>query len=361
MAPGTSFCEFIEYYYYHIEGYADISICSVGVILNVFNIVVFTRKNMVSSANLIFTHLAVADLLFLLTSILYSWIFFFQYMQKDYQKWTYTLAVIYVGSSFLKNSLRFMCVFFTVMLAIWKYIAVAHPLKARYWCTMKITRYAVITCYITSALLSIPMYFSANIVPKYSTTEKLSYYSPSHKKNSIMRDIAFFIKAVLQQLLPSVVLLIFTFRMISALLTKGSNNEPETSCSNIRNNARNARMKQQTDRSIIITLTVVVLFLITQIPLGAINLTEILLPDIYRKLDDLLGLCYSSYVNVISSSTFYYINTSVSFFVYYAMSQNFRTTFQSLFSSGRIIPQKMNVFRLISARKTHTSPEEDQA
>ncbi|XP_065203583.1 uncharacterized protein LOC135833746 [Planococcus citri] len=293
-----------------------------------------------------------------------------------------------------------MCVFFTLMLAIWRYIAIAHPLKARYWCTMKITQNAVMACYVTSVLLSLPLYFTLNIVshnstaenplsynstaenplhytplgqekddwfmynmPNNSTAEKLLYYIPSARQEDdwFMYNITLIIKSVLQQLVPSVVLSIFSFRLMVALFTKGSTNELQRSRSNTQNNPRNAKMKQQADRLIMITLTVMVLFLITQIPLAAVNLIKLLLPNIHNKMDSDQQLCSIQYANLLSGSTFYYINMSVSFLVYYAMSENFRTTFLSLFNSGSINSQKKKVLRVITMRKTRTSPEEGNA
>jgi len=46
------------------------------------------------------------------------------------------------------------------MLGVWRYIAVIHPLQARIWCTMKITRKFIALGYVFGIAFAIPPYFS---------------------------------------------------------------------------------------------------------------------------------------------------------------------------------------------------------
>ncbi|XP_065209212.1 FMRFamide receptor-like [Planococcus citri] len=355
MSNDTLNCGFMEYYDYNISGYVNITICSTGAILNLFNILVFTKKHMISSANLIFTHLALVDLLILLSCIPYSWINFFQYTHEDYENLTHTRALIYLFLVNIGHTLSYTSVFLTLMLAMWRYIAIVHPLKERYWCNMKTTRNMIIASYIISILLSTPTYYSDDIVISY-TDDELPYYETDYKEDSwTLINISFLMKAVLQQLLPSIVLPIFSFRMIAALKTKTP--EQLTSSSNARNNTRNLKRKQQTDRSIAITLIVMALFLAVQIRPGIYNLISII-TGLNEMLDYDRFECFHTYVLVLLNVTLNYISMSVTFVVYYTMSQNFRATFQSLFCKRRIFSQT-TVFSSVT-RRTDTCLELDQ-
>ncbi|XP_065204517.1 sex peptide receptor-related protein 2-like [Planococcus citri] len=359
MTSNPSFCESMDYYNNYIRGYVNIPICFIGVIFNLFNILVFTRKNMISSANLIFTNLAIADLLTLLSSIPSLWIGFFQYyialVQGDYENWTHTRAVIYLYSIDFVEIFTKISVFLTVMLAIWRHIAIAHPLKERYWCSMKTTRNTVIAIYVISVLFSIPLYFSYRILSINGTD---MYYLPLEVENSILLDISFAITTVLKQILPSVVLPIFSFKLIVALLTNQRNKEKTISSSNTRNKTRNLKMKQQVNRSIIITLTVLVLFLIIRLPAGLYKLIDPI-PGVHNELPFFVHKCFERVRFIVE--TLNVINMSITFMVYYIMSQNFRATFKSLlFKSDGFSPRKMNLLPLGNTRKIDTIPETDQ-
>ncbi|XP_065204509.1 sex peptide receptor-related protein 2-like [Planococcus citri] len=354
MSFDESSCEIFNYYGDNISRYVNISICFVGVILNLFNILVFTRKNMMSSANLIFTHLSVVDLLFLFSTIPFTWIKDFQYSIDDVDHRTYTHAVIYSRCQDLTHVLNYMSAFLTVMLAIWRYIAVAHPLKERSWCDMKTTRNVVIAVYISSVLLNIPYWFTSNITTFY-TDDGEPWYYPFPVVRGSMADISYLTTAVLEQLLPSVALPIFSFKLIVVLLRKSNNVQLQTSSSSIRNNTRNLRMKQQTDRSIIITLVVVASFLIVRLPTGISKLiVSIPIPSTYIVMSYNVIMCIHKLRSVFG--TLNIINMSITFIVYYTMSQNFRATFKFLFSSINVSSPEVNQVALGSMRKSYTGP-----
>lgn len=66
-----------EYSKYH--GYVSLVVCLLGVICNAFNIVVLTRKQLISSTNYFLTALAIADLLTMLSYIPISIHFYIRY------------------------------------------------------------------------------------------------------------------------------------------------------------------------------------------------------------------------------------------------------------------------------------------
>lgn len=70
-------------------------------------------------------------------------------------------------------------IFLTVLLAVWRYIAISFPQKNQELCNMRITIKAIITSYILCAIISIPSYLSIGMIP---ATEFVDQFG--HKVNS---------------------------------------------------------------------------------------------------------------------------------------------------------------------------------
>ncbi|XP_065204090.1 somatostatin receptor type 5-like [Planococcus citri] len=292
MSTEDQFCTHVSktieaYYKKNISGYVDIPICLIGVFLNLFNILVFSRKNMISSANLILAHLAFVDMLDLIAYIWYSWISFSHYPHFE-GKWDFEQAIVHLGCYNFVITFHFISVFLTMMLAIWRYIAVVHPFKESQWCNMKTTRNAVKASYILCILLSVPMYLSRDIKNQNTNNQTLT-------------------------------------KLIIVLWTRKEHRKHPVATSSTHSNKRSLRSKrkQQLDRSVVIMLALVALFLVIKIPSGILNL---------------MGSCYTGLGGIIN--TLANINISITFVVYYTMSRNFRITFKSLFN-GNVLEKDM--------------------
>ncbi|XP_065209219.1 G-protein coupled receptor dmsr-1-like [Planococcus citri] len=313
----------VEYYLINVKGYVDISICVVGSILNLLNIIVFTRKNMISPVNMIFTHLAWADLLMLLLFIPYTWFECFEEYTNG--GWTYQQTFWYIWLGNVPAIFYFMSVFLTVMLSVWRHIAIVHPLKERQWCSMKMTRNVVIAGYLTSVLLGIPMYFSTGI--KHVGNNQTQIYIPHAVEDSNLFIISRIINSVLYQLLPAIALPIFSYKLIIVLRAKKEHQQyqnPSTDINNIRS-TRTPEMRNKSDRSIVLLLTVMALHLISKLPAGIIDLLYLT----YGRANKIAWECYFN-VSVIFE-TMSCVTLSVTFVIYYTMGNHFRITFNSLF------------------------------
>ncbi|XP_065209222.1 G-protein coupled receptor dmsr-1-like [Planococcus citri] len=313
----------VECYLINVKGYLDIPICIIGSILNLLNIIVFTRKNMISPVNKIFTHLAWVDLLMLLLFIPYTWLDCFEEYTDG--GWTYQQAFWSLCSDTVTVTLYYMSVFLTVMLSVWRHIAIVHPLKERQWCSMKMTRNVVIAGYLTSFLLSIPMYFSVGV--KHVGDNQTQIYLPHAGEDSNLFVISLIINSVLYQLLPAVALPIFSYKLILVLRTKKEHQQyhsPSAAINNMRN-TRTPEMKNKSDRSIVLLLTVVALHVISKLPSGIVELLYLT----YGRANKISLECYS---NVSAAfDTLACFTLSITFMIYYTMGNNFRITFNSLF------------------------------
>ncbi|XP_065204519.1 probable G-protein coupled receptor 139 [Planococcus citri] len=355
MSPEEPFCgqtllTIGTYYKRNISGYIDMPTCILGSIFNLLNLVIFTRKNMRSQINLIFANLSLVDLLTLLTLIPFSWLHITERNVNIEGRSSYERALLFIICHDIMATFHFISAFLTVMLAIWRYIAVVHPFTGWSRCNMKTTRCVIAAVYIACVLLNIPMYLSRDI----TTTIKNNtiVYIPGFKRDSILCTVAFAIKGVLQCLLPSVLLPIFSFKLVVVLMARKESQEQSIPSSNAQNHEKKLKLKQQNDRSIVILLVVIVLFFITKVPSGILYLMFI----IYGGPNSSHNVCFFGLRAIFSTLTT--INMSVTFVLYYTMSQNFRITLRSLFKKDDIPFQNGNIYFVFSnTKKTDTCLE----
>ncbi|XP_065217936.1 G-protein coupled receptor dmsr-1-like [Planococcus citri] len=359
MSSEESFCgatleNLDSYYSENIQDYIDIPICIIGVIFNILNILVFTRRNMKSPVNLIFTHLAIVSLSELLAYASFIWVrVHIAYYSKrtNYEEWTYTRAWISMLSSELLNISNRISVYIVMMLAIWKYIAVFHPSKESQWCNMKTTRYTVVAGYIVCILLFIPEYLSPYIYKR--AIGPTTIYIFSIEIDSIMYTASQVIKIALHELLPSLVLPILGVRLIATLWMK---KEHPTPSSNVENSTDNVEMKRQTNRSIIISMIMVAQCLSFVIPTGLLDLARYtVLAEYYFSIHFKCTNSFYVILNILEC-----INKCITFIVYYALDRDFKVTFKSLVNKKNAAVWKLNYVSSSSTRGNDGSLEIDR-
>ncbi|XP_065204443.1 sex peptide receptor-related protein 2-like [Planococcus citri] len=319
---GVLIQEIGDYYAENILVKIFIPICLIGMILNLLNVLVFTRKIMNSPPNQILAHLAFVDFLMLLSNAAQYWSMFIQPKSGFDRQQSYSLTIVFWYSDITTSTFQFISAFLTVQLAAWRYIAVVHPLKERYWCTKKITRNVVITGYVVCCVLyAIPEHFSFDI--KASTINGKTYHKAKFDQHPIMTLIRDIVYVAAVKLLPSVVLVGLTSRIAITLLARKTRREKLTSAASTRSYMKNAKIRQQTNTSTAILLAVAALYFMTEFPRGMLWLLATINEDDWNT-------CYYSLVWIFGTIT--NINVSITFIVYYTLSLQFRTTFKSLFS-----------------------------
>ena len=71
--------------YQVVHGYLSIFVCLFGIISNIINVIVLTRRNMTTPTNCLLTAIAVADLLTMVSYLPYaSYFYCFTVLDKDY-------------------------------------------------------------------------------------------------------------------------------------------------------------------------------------------------------------------------------------------------------------------------------------
>lgn len=315
--------------YHAIHGYLSLTVCILGCIANVVNVVVLTRREIRSPTNAILTGLAVADFLVMIDYIPYSW---FDYIlpNMNYTRKTlfsYSTAWFIMFHSIFAQICHTISIWLTVTLAVWRYIAVAYPHRNRIWCNMRTTLITIASAYIVCPFAAIPLYLATAI---QASTETLDVNGQIYKVNSSssggiggnhaisasplpagfknvtvykvqFSDIAInnpslvtfnlWMYSILIKLIPCFALTILSLRLIGALLEAKRRRKQLLNSNGMqtlvngkaiegqpnRRNTKSLEKEKQTDRTTRMLLAVLLLFLITEFPQGILGLLSVLL------------------------------------------------------------------------------------
>lgn len=323
--------------YFHVHGYASLVVCYFGCVANILNIAVLSRREMRSPTNAILTGLAVADLLVMLDYIPYACHSHLSpHTRLDNNRFSYGWTTFVLFHSFFTQVCHTISICLTVILAVWRYIAVAYPQKNRDWCKMENTVLALILAYIICPIICIPLYLAVSVHEKaeyldasghkvsISENETINttsyqnttlYYVQFNKwalaNEELYKKVNFWIYSVVIKLIPCIALTVLSMRLIFALLeTKRRRQnlmnassvplqsttvvceENGTSENNVekikasRKKKKNTRMldkERQTDRTTRMLLAVLLLFLLTEFPQGILGLLSAVLGEPFFK------------------------------------------------------------------------------
>lgn len=270
------------------------------------------------------------------------------------------------GTAFCPQVCHTVSIWLTVTLAVWRYIAVAHPQRNREWCSMQITIAAIVSAYVVSPLLCIPLFLAFSIHPKTAIVGKYGQIlkksdsidlveggarnitlfivniSELGKANSnLLSHINFWVYSVVIKLIPCAALTELSRRLICALLETKRRRQQLTAGSGPvgKKSTRSSRVldkERQTDRTTRMLLAVLLLFLLTEFPQGILGLLSVWFGDNFFK------NCYQKLGEVMDILAL--INSAINFILYCAMSRQFRSTFSllfrpSMFDRWLLVPQ----------------------
>ncbi|PBC27433.1 G-protein coupled receptor [Apis cerana cerana] len=274
----------------------------------------------------------------------------------------------------------------TLILAVWRYVAVARPQQNREWCSYRRTIFAILIAYIFCPILCIPLYITTEvrkqvelldsngmtvhnrnkslIVENMTNTTLYFVRLTETAENHDIKELNFWIYSVVIKLFPCLVLTIVSLKLLQVLLeakrrrrkltnVQEQNFEKKKSC-------RRADKERQTDRTTMMLLAVLLLFLLTELPQGILGLFSVLLGPRFFK------ACYLMLGDVIDMLTL--VNSAINFILYCTMSRQFRKTFNELFckhwniskNSGKQICIQNNGNTGVFERKYHCQNGADE-
>ncbi|XP_012287919.2 sex peptide receptor-like [Orussus abietinus] len=360
--------------YVQMHGWASLMVCIFGSIANTLNIAVLTRREMSSPTNAILTGLAVADLLVMLEYIPYaSHMYLYHRPRKDTFTYGWTLFVLFHSN--FGQVCHTISIWLTVTLAVWRYIAVAHPQKNREWCSFRRTVMAIAGAYVICPIICVPLYLTTRVTPRMelldtegnainltlfngtapdSATNTTLYFvnlTEVAKANGFLNDTNFWMYSVVIKIIPCIALTILSLRLILALVEAKKRRQKLISATVVktddvtidaseikRSRKKSGRLidkERQTDRTTRMLLAVLLLFLITEFPQGVLGLLSVMLGSGFFQ------TCYTKLGEVMDILAL--INSAINFILYCAMSRQFRMTFNQLFCRWKVLGRWMPV------------------
>ena len=300
--------------YTAVHGWASLIVCIFGSIANTLNIAVLTRREMRSPTNAILTGLAIADLIVMLEYIPYT-VHSYLYHRPKSETYTYYWTLFVLIHSNVAQVFHTISIWLTVMLAVWRYIAVAYPQKNREWCSSHRALIAIIVAYVICPLICIPLYVSTQVESKNVTLDvfepggvsngsngagqNVTYHElyfvvlTSSAKNGL-KETNFWMYSVVIKLIPCVALTVLSLRLIAALMEAKKRRKKLTSTTMVkmeesanlaegkkrkRKASRQLDKEKQTDRTTRMLLAVLLLFLLTEFPQGLLGLMSVSFGD----------------------------------------------------------------------------------
>lgn len=316
-------------WYAQVHGWVSLLVCIFGSIANVLNIAVLTRREMQSSTNMILTGLAMADLLVMIEYIPYA-IHMYLYQRSRRDTFTYGWSSFVLFHSNFAQVCHTISIFLTVTLAVWRYIAVAHPQRNREWCSNKRTFLMIAFAYVSCPILCIPLYITTEVRPQVemldergmsvnqtklqtdnSTVASLQgmtnttlYFVKLTPMSNILKNINVWIYSVVIKLIPCMALTVLSIKLVKVLLeakqrrkkltTKNTaikmGNGKELTCEKSKKRRKGNDKERQTDRTTMMLLAVLLLFLATEMPQGILGLLSVILgPSFFNTCYVMLG------------------------------------------------------------------------
>ena len=361
--PGAEALKAFNQWYRPYHGYLAAFVCVFGIVANILNIIVLTRKNMISATNCILTGLAVSDGLTMVSYLPFALHFYVLYgNEPTLERNTLPAARYMLFFACFSVVVHTVSIWLTVTLAVFRYIFIRWIRRGAVLCSLSRAKLAVVLVYVITLIACIPNFISITIkgmqmeemdlpLPPNVTAGNdtivwivsLKYETPTDK---MRHSINIWIQALIVKLFPCLgltilsVLLVRTMRRAEQrrqqLLNKGAKSRltgPVTNgalkeVTEIRmtspagGGGGNSSKDRRTNRTTVMLLTVVALFLLTEFPQGILHLLSVTLPrpfadDIYLPLGDLMDILAL-------------INNGVNFILYCTMSKQFRDTFMTV-------------------------------
>ncbi|XP_063227091.1 G-protein coupled receptor dmsr-1-like [Bacillus rossius redtenbacheri] len=307
--------------YHPVHLYASLLVCVFGSVANSLNIAVLTRREMSSPTNAILTGLAVADLLVMLEYIPFT----AQAFLPQEQRLSYGWALFVLFHSHFAQVCHTVAIWLTVILAVWRYLAVVHPQRSREWCGARTTAAAIAAAYLASPLLCVPLYLAFDVSARglgRATQYRVGLSALAERRvlgELSLRQLNFWVYSVAIKIIPCAALTVLSLRLVCALL--------ETKKRRLQlaggRNKQLAGKERQTDRTTRMLLAVLLLFLITEFPQGILGLLSVFLGEAF------FSSCYVPLGELMDILAL--VNSAVNFILYCSMSRQFRATFSQVF------------------------------
>ncbi|XP_052082902.1 G-protein coupled receptor dmsr-1-like [Mytilus californianus] len=334
-----------ENFYKPIHGYLAACVCVFGVLANILNIVVLTRKNMLTSTNVILTGLAISDGLTM--ALYFPWalgMYIINGVEARPSRDTYQLAQFQMAYAIMSVIVHSVSIWLTVTLAVFRYVFIRFPRRGVRLCNIERAKTACGIVVAAVLFVCLPNSLTYEIVGEWynvtltdGTYVNGTVYWVDVKSATgfweVFKNLNFWIQAIFIKLLPCFLLTVFSLLLLKTmrdaekrrkrLLNKVPLSDGESGAlSSGSNTGKKIKKTSRSNRTTRMLLTVVFMFIITNTPQGILSVLSGLIDEffhnVYMPLGDLLDIMTL-------------LNNGINFVLYCTMSKQFRETFIKIF------------------------------
>ncbi len=294
-------------------------ICICGVIGNLLNLVVLTRRRLLSrmddlekSATYGLIALAISDIIFCITVLPHS--FIMEHKEVSSTAEAYHLYYKLYGVALI-NLFLMISTWLIVYMAINRYIVVVYPFQARWTLGTKKTIFSILLVYLISTTFTMPFFIHMKI-QKCVTRESIIMYEiiiPWSAK--VEKSMTMYIRWIWP------VLAVFTPLVLLGLLNIGLIRELRRASQQRQMTCRGQTGRESSQR---VTLTLVIIVLML---LFLVSPSEIL-----RYVNPYKNMGKAGHMISAVTNVFQTVNFALNFALYCVVSESFRLTVKSLFS-----------------------------
>ncbi|VDN98117.1 unnamed protein product [Rodentolepis nana] len=329
-------------------------ICTIGIVVNIINIIVLTRSWMKSSTNVYLTAVSVSDMMYLFFSLLFT--------LYVYPAFNTSAIYMYALPTFrgIANLFSNITTWLTLSFTIERFINISYPIFGHRVCTRGKAKRIVLGVCIIAFILTFPDFLQSRIKPPLDSNGTLipggRYEQTDSDYAPVLRNIGYvYINQLAFVILPFILLAVFNSLLIQKGLeakrtrqgmskqkldrhpkaqyaSKGL--EIAKSCltatvavAQIRNNSTRKAIFSEQQRITVMLISIVVAFLILQTPSTVISIAIHILTE-EQKADE----NFFSILVVVSniSNVLLFINATLNFVFYSLFSVKFRTTCKTI-------------------------------
>ena len=321
--------------YRQYHGYVSGFVCLVGILGNVINATVWSRKHMLTSTNHILTALAVADCMSLLMYFLYATYFFIANEPSEFSN--HSKAGMYLVVITFHEFLAFhtLANWLTISLAVFRYMKVCKNEIADKYCNVKRARVAIFVTFIVTAIATIPFYLFYEVYSLKEDHSRLKGYwlrrTTFAERHIAYQQALLWLYGVIFKIVPSGLIFVLSIFMIKELRKaskrlKGMVNESFKTNNN----------STGYNRTTIMLLAIVFLYMVTEVPIAITSFVAGLEGGESHFFYFLLYSYIGDLVDLIAL-----LNGTLNFFVYFGFSRQYRRTFIRLFFGKHCIHYSM--------------------
>ena len=305
--------------YQGIHGYISCVVCVIGLLFNVMNIIVLTRRNMITSTNIILSALATADMLTMLCYLPYA-SYFYIYARPDPMYFHSKGWIIYLlfNQNFVITA-HTIAMWLTVSLAVFRYIVVCHHTLGPSLCNIRRAKLTIFLVFSITTACCVPNYLLLVLDQIHYDGRTGYWFKLNPMVNEFVKVSTFWLYGVVLKVAPCVLLSVLSGLLLRAMHIADANRR-RLKGPNSKRSENDATSEH--NRTTAMLLAVVFCFVVTEFPQGILAFLSGVDSNVFTKVYVPLGDVFD--ITVL-------VNSAVNFLLYCIMSRQFRKTFKDVF------------------------------